>query len=249
MRIKYLKKWQRIKHYLNHCALIASLFLLGSCIAVDESTRNVSTSSSSELTPPPNFTRGLVARRVAEPLYPLRARSLGIEGWVVVEFSVDEEGEVIGNTIRTVEEQPIGYFRQSAVNAARRMVFDNTRGETLDDIRYVFRYVLEDQSSILVEPPSNEVLFRELIPMRFITPNYPEVAEELGIEGYVVVRFDVNEQGMVENVAIVESEPPGVFNDEAINSAYRLRFEPRIILDGSVRVNNVQYRFDWQLPD
>ena len=249
MGINYLKKWLRIKHYLNHFSLLASLFLLGSCVVVDEGSRTVSTSSSPELTPPPNFTRGLITRRVAEPLYPLRARNLGIEGWVMVEFSVDEEGEVIGNTIRAIEEQPIGYFRQSAVNAARRMMFDNTRGETLDDIRYVFRYALEEQNSILVEPPSDEVVFRELIPMRFITPNYPDVAEELRIEGYVVVSFDVPEQGMVENLAIVESQPPGVFNDEAINSAYRLRFEPRIIFDGSVRVDNVQYRFDWQLPD
>ncbi|NKB32506.1 MAG: TonB family protein [Pseudomonadales bacterium] len=249
MRINHLTKWQRIKHYHNHFILLVSLFLLGGCVAVDEGTRRVSASSSPELTPPPNFTRGLIARRVAEPLYPLRARNLGIEGWVMVEFSVDEEGEVVGSTIRTVEEQPLGYFRQSAVNAARRMMFDNTRGETLDDIRYVFRYELEEQNSILVEPPSDEVVFRELIPMRYITPNYPEVAEELGIEGYVIVNFDVNESGMVEDVTIVESEPPGVFNEEAMNSASRLRFEPRIIFDGSVRVDDVQYRFDWQLPD
>jgi len=242
-------KWQRIKYYLNHSLLLASLILLGSCVAIDEGTRTVSSSSSPELTPPPDFTRGLITRRVAEPLYPLRAQNLGIEGWVMVEFSVDQNGEVIGNTIRTIEEQPQGYFQQSALNAARRMLFDNTRGETLDDIRYVFRYELEERSSVLVEPPSEEVEFRELIPMRYITPSYPDIALELEIEGYVIVNFSVTRDGTVENVSIVESEPPGVFNEEAINSALRLRFEPRIIYDGPVQVDNVQYRFDWQLPD
>ena len=246
---KQLKKWQRIVKYPKHFVFLSMLALLADCAGVEETTSAVSSSSSPELTPPPNFTRGLITRREAEPLYPLRAQNLGIEGWVTLEFSVNEEGEVIGNTIRTVEEQPAGYFEQSAVNAARRMLFDNTRGETLDDIRYVFRYELEEQNSILVEPTSDQVEFRELIPMRFITPNYPEVARELGIEGYVIVNFSVNEQGAVEDVRILESEPAGVFNDEAIISANRLRFEPRIIYDAAVRVDDVQYRFDWQLPN
>ena len=129
------------------------------------------------------------------------------------------------------------------------MLFDNTRGQTLDEIRYVFRYELEERSTILIDPPTNEVVFRELIPMRYITPNYPNIARELDIEGYVVVSFDVNARGVVEDVSIVESEPPGVFNEEAISSAYRLRFEPRIVYGDSVRVSDVQYRFDWQLPD
>ena len=244
-----IKKWRRVKHYLNYFMILASIAFLVSCVTVDEDARIGNFAPSPELIPPPNFTRGLITRRVAEPLYPLRAKNLGIEGWVTVEFSVDEEGEVLSNTIRTVEEQPEGFFEQSAINAARRMLFDNTRGQILDEIRYVFRYELEEQSSILIEPPTNEVVFRELIPIRYITPNYPNVAKELGIEGYVVVNFDVNARGVVEDTSIVESEPPGVFNEEAINSAYRLRFEPRIINDDSVRVSDVQYRFDWQLPD
>jgi len=241
--------WQRIKYYLHHFKLIVILLLLGSCVAVDEGTRNLSADSIPELTAPPSFTRGLIARRVAEPLYPLRARNLGVEGWVMVEFAIDIQGAVVGNTIRIVEEQPLGYFRQSAINAARRMLFDNTRGEPLRDIRYVFRYELEESNRIVVESPNEEIEFRELIPMRFITPNYPEVAEELGIEGHVIVSFTVTETGTVEDIEIVESNPPGVFNEEAFNAALRLRFEPRIIYDGAVRVENVQYRFDWQLPN
>jgi len=243
------KKWRRIKYYLNYFVILASITLLVSCALVGEDVGAISTNISPELTPPPNFTRGLITRRVAEPLYPLRAKNLGIEGWVTVEFSVNEEGEVLGSTIRTVEEQPEGFFEQSAVNAARRMLFDNTRGQTLDEIRYVFRYELEERSTILIDPPTNEVVFRELIPMRYITPNYPNIARELDIEGYVVVSFDVNVRGVVEDVSIVESEPPGVFNEEAISTAYRLRFEPRIVYGDSVRVSDVQYRFDWQLPD
>ncbi len=197
---------------------------------------------------PPSFTRGLLPRRTAEPLYPLRAKSLGIEGWVMLRFSVDENGVVIGSTIETIDEQPPGYFEGPSITAARRMTFENTRGQTVEDVRYVFRFELEEVNQVLTEAPSDEIEFRELIPTRFITPNYPAVAEELGIEGYVVVSFTVNVSGTVEDVVITESEPPGVFNSEAIAAAVRLRFEPRLVFDAPVRVQNVQYRFDWNLP-
>jgi TonB family protein len=166
----------------------------------------------------------------------------------MLRFSVDADGEVIGNSIETLEEQPAGYFESSSINAARRLTFENTRGETVEDVRYVFRYLLEESARVRAESGADEIQFRELIPSRYVTPNYPEIALELELEGYVVVQFTVTEQGAVENVEITEAEPPGVFDDEAIAAALRLRFEPRIVFDGAVRVEDVTYRFDWRLP-
>ncbi len=166
----------------------------------------------------------------------------------MLRFSVDEEGAVIGNSIETVEEQPPGYFELSSINAARRLTFENTRGQTIEDVRYVFRYQLEESSQLISNTEPEEIQFRELIPTRYITPDYPEVARELALEGYVVVQFTVTEQGVVEDIVIDEAEPPGVFNDEAIAAALRLRFEPRLVFDAPVRVPNVRYRFDWRLP-
>ena len=34
-----------------------------------------------------------------------------------------------------------------------------------------------------------------------------------------------------------------------MNAASRLRFEPRIVSDEAVSVEDVQFRFDWNLPD
>ena len=62
----------------------------------------------------------------------------------MLRFSVDENGAVINNTIQTIEEQPSGYFELASVTAARRLKFENTGGETVEDVRYVFRYELEE---------------------------------------------------------------------------------------------------------
>jgi len=243
------KKWQHSNRLLSWCALAHCVLLLYGCATVSDDSSPGNAGSTDEISPPPNFTRGLIPLRTPQPLYPLRARNLGVEGWVMLSFTVNEDGIVIGNSIETMQEEPQGYFETSATNAARRMTFENTRGQPIEDIRYVFRYELEERNSILVEPPSEEIEYRDLISKRYITPDYPEVALELRIGGFVVVSFTVTEVGTVEDLQIEESEPPGVFNEVALRAASRLRFEPRIVFNAPVRVENVRYRFIWEVPD
>ena len=226
---------------------LSFLGLLG-CSADGSLSQSSSVVANFEVTPPPNFTRGLLERRAPEPLYPLRARNLGIEGWVMLGFSVNADGEVINNSIRTIQEQPEGYFELSATNAARRLTFQNIRGELVEDIRYVFRYQLEGLDPTSSNAPADIIQFREMLPLRLITPAYPEVAQELGLEGFVVLKFTVNESGAVSDIVIDQSEPLGVFDAEAIRATQRLRFDPRIVVGEPVRVEEVSYRFDWQLP-
>ena len=229
--------------------LVLAQIGLAACTAMDVAPPNPSADAAFEVAPPPNFTRGLLERRAPEPLYPIRAQNLGVEGWVMLGFSVDADGDVVGSSIRTLEEQPEGYFEASAVNAARRLTFQNTRGELVEDVRYVFRYQLDGlDSSPPLDSTPNIVQFREMLPQRLITPRYPEAALAQGLEGYVVVKFTVTAQGAVQDIVIDESEPAGVFDAEALRAAVLLRFEPRIVIGGAVRVEDVSYRFDWVLP-
>ncbi len=231
------------------CLLVLTQLGLVACTNLDTVSPTAASDATFDVAPPPNFTRGLLERRPPEPLYPIRALNLGVEGWVMLGFSVDADGEVINSSIRTLEEQPEGYFETSAISAARRLSFQNMRGEPVDDVRYVFRYQLD---GLVDSPPAdstpNIVHFREMLPQRLITPPYPEEALEQGIEGYVIVKFTVTDQGVVQDIVIDESEPPGVFDAEALRAAQRLRFEPRIVIGGAVTVEDVSYRFDWNLP-
>lgn len=52
------------------------------------------------------------------PTYPNRAMTRGIEGWVIVEFSVDRLGRV--QAPRVLESQPSGVFDRAALNALKR---------------------------------------------------------------------------------------------------------------------------------
>ncbi len=52
------------------------------------------------------------------PEYPARAVTNGIQGWVIVEFTIDPQGRV--KSPRVVEGQPRGIFDRSALNAIQR---------------------------------------------------------------------------------------------------------------------------------
>ncbi|HZO08124.1 MAG TPA: TonB family protein [Myxococcota bacterium] len=53
-----------------------------------------------------------------EPEYPMQARQRGIEGWVVVEFTVSAAGSV--KDVAVVESEPGTVFDRNAVNAVRK---------------------------------------------------------------------------------------------------------------------------------
>ena len=54
---------------------------------------------------------------------------------------------------------------------------------------------------------------------------YPRAAERRGIEGHVVVRYDIGSDGKVSDVEIVESAPEGIFDRSVERALSRWRFE------------------------
>jgi protein TonB len=59
-----------------------------------------------------------------------------------------------------------------------------------------------------------------------IPPIYPLLAKRRGVEGWVRVRFVVNEDGRVDKVTVVKSQPPGIFDQSVIRCVSGWRFKP-----------------------
>lgn len=59
-----------------------------------------------------------------------------------------------------------------------------------------------------------------------IPPIYPLHAKRQGTEGWVRVRFIVTKKGQVDNITVIESKPPGVFDSNVINCVAGWRFRP-----------------------
>jgi len=56
-------------------------------------------------------------------------------------------------------------------------------------------------------------------------PSYPERARALGIEGTVKIQFDVNNEGLLENVQVISATPRNVFEREIRQVTRRWRYE------------------------
>ncbi len=63
-------------------------------------------------------------------------------------------------------------------------------------------------------------------------PRYPAQALSRKIEGWVMVRFNITKEGTVDSVEVVDSNPKGVFEREAVRAAWRYKFKPKLV-DGS----------------
>ena len=82
------------------------------------------------------------------PQYPTRAAQRGVEGWCLVSFTVDGQGNVIEETITVVDAEPQGMFDRSSERAAARFKFQprvvDGQGVEVPGVQYLFRYQLED---------------------------------------------------------------------------------------------------------
>ena len=70
---------------------------------------------------------------------------------------------------------------------------------------------------------------REAVPVVRVNPVYPSSAASRGIEGYVTVRFTIAASGGVDDAAVIDSSPRGVFDREALKAIKRWRYDPKLV--------------------
>lgn len=81
-------------------------------------------------------------------------------------------------------------------------------------------------SAKLQESPSSN---QELLPLLRFDPSYPRKAAIKGIEGYVKLKFSVNEQGYVENIEVLEEKPRRTFAKSAVRALKKWRYKPQVV--------------------
>jgi protein TonB len=69
---------------------------------------------------------------------------------------------------------------------------------------------------------------RDAVPLVRVEPEYPMRARQRGIEGWVMVRFNVNKAGAVADPAVVKSHPGTIFDKAALAAVRRWRYNPKI---------------------
>jgi len=83
-----------------------------------------------------------------------------------------------------------------------------------------------------------------------IKPKYPRAALAAGVEGFILLKIDINEQGEVENVRVVGGEQRNMFQDEARRAVEKWKYKPFVDANGKVvKKLDHQVRVDFKLQD
>ncbi|MEM6296663.1 MAG: energy transducer TonB [Myxococcota bacterium] len=63
-------------------------------------------------------------------------------------------------------------------------------------------------------------------PVQVEPPQYPRRAQDKAIEGFVTLSLLINVTGGIERMKVIESKPPGVFEDAAKQAVRQWKFSP-----------------------
>jgi protein TonB len=86
----------------------------------------------------------------------------------------------------------------------------------------------------------------DVIPIVRIEPQFPREALIKGIAGWVEIEFTIEPDGTVSKPRVIASEPPRIFDRNAIRAIYKWKFKPRIV-DGQPVARQATQRLDFNL--
>lgn len=154
-----------------------------------------------------------------------------------IELEVIEEIDKPEPIEELVQEQPDLQERQTTLDA----------GPALN----IERQSVEIDTGLDFSNASISATDGDYLPLVAIAPQYPTRAAQRGIQGWCLVSFTVDGLGNVveETIAVVDAEPPNIFNRSSIRAAGRFKFQPRVVDGRGVEVPGVQYLFRYQLED
>ncbi len=89
---------------------------------------------------------------------------------------------------------------------------------------------------------------RRYMPIFKAVPEYPQIAQEQRIEGFVLVEFDVGENGKPRNIRVVDQSPDdGTFESAALKATERFRYLPERQNGVNVEKRGIRNRLTFSL--
>jgi len=174
-------------------------------------------------------------------LYPVIVRITGLSGIVILILSflvfprstntmeLDEEVQII---IEQIDIPQTEQFDQPPPPARPSVPVESESEDLADDVT-LDEFNLDEFDAWDAPPPPPEgprVKFIPYddppIPLRPIRPRYPEIAQEAGIEGTVVVQVFVDEKGRVKDTVILKGIPNTGLDEAATEAIRKVRFRP-----------------------
>jgi periplasmic protein TonB len=86
----------------------------------------------------------------------------------------------------------------------------------------------------------------DVIPVVRVPPAYPQRAKQAKLEGSVTMAVTIRPDGSVADVQVLESNPPRLFDQAAIQAMQRWKFRPKIV-NGKPEAQRARQTIDFKL--
>lgn len=83
-------------------------------------------------------------------------------------------------------------------------------------------------------------------PIERVKPEFPQEAALKGIEGWVLLRFDITEEGRVENIEVINANPRNMFERKARDAVKKWKYAPRMANGQAVKVIGREVQIDFK---
>ena len=84
-------------------------------------------------------------------------------------------------------------------------------------------------------------------PLVRIEPQYPRKAAMQGIEGWVLLKFDISPAGTVGNIQILGSKPSRIFDRAAVRALRKWKYRPKMEDGKPIEQKNLKIQLDFTL--
>ena len=145
------------------------------------------------------------------------------------EFDIESEGQIIIENIEIPETQQF----ETPPPPARPSIPIETEDEDLANDLTIEETDLDNFDAWdAPPPPPSGPLFKFIPyddpprPITPIKPVYPDIAQEAGIEGQVLVQCFIDEKGKVKETIVVKGIPNTGLNESAVQALRKTRFRP-----------------------
>ena len=98
-----------------------------------------------------------------------------------------------------------------------------------------------------VRPDIPRIQIQGYLPVDLVSPEYPAVALQKGIEGWVQVEFSIGTEGEIIEPRIIAHSPSAIFDRNVLGAIKKSRYRPQIIDGQAVIVQGVTETYHFQL--